>query len=344
LATLLALTPQVALGDVSVGGRVEQRFVDTEATINSITISDSGQNFAKHFSPIVQVSPATSTLAIHGAHHLPLLSQKKLSGKNCAWINGDFANYKKKRTDSHLVETGACKDMHNGIRGGISIGKSKTEQSLDSIGNSKINGNYILGELDYLLGRTTLLSTTLLHGRWNAEINRVYLNAGLEDRSMGTTTIKATSLRLRIDWLELHTIRNTTITPKAEYTLTRSEVDGYTETTGGFPARFDPQSHTARESRVGLIIERNLNAQTTVRGITEAVHRFDKSGAAFSGEVVDMFPFSIPGAENRQEWIRIGGEIDHQIDKDSFVSFSLMRSSKGEDADVSGAISWKGNF
>jgi len=90
-----------------------------------------------------------------------------------------------------------------------------------------------------------------------------------------------------------------------------------------------------------VIAENNLTASTTVRGMAEAVHRFDGSGAAFSGEVIDMFPFSIPGGENRQNWIRLGGEIDHQINKGDFISFSLMRSSKGEDADVSGAVSWK---
>jgi hypothetical protein len=144
-----------------------------------------------------------------------------------------------------------------------------------------------------------------------------------------------------LGWSELHAIGDTTLTPKIEYTLTKSDVDGYTETTGGFPARFDPQSHTSKESRIGVIAENNLTASTTVRGMAEAVHRFDGSGAAFSGEVIDMFPFSIPGGENRQNWIRLGGEIDHQINKGDFISFSLMRSSKGEDADVSGAVSWK---
>jgi len=191
---------------------------------------------------------------------------------------------------------------------------------------------------------STLLSTTMLHGRWDADINRGYLNAGTEDLSSGSTSIRATAIRGRIDWRELYSVGDTTITPKIEYTLTRSEVDGYTETTGGFPARFDPQSHTARESRLGINAEKDLTADTTARGIAEVVHRFDKSGAAFSGEVVDMFPFSIPGSENRQDWVRLGGEIDYQVDQDSFISFSLMRSSRGEDADVSGALSWKTAF
>ena len=293
---------------------------------------------------IPQTASSISTMALHGAHHQPLLAQKRLSSDRCAWINGDFANYHDKKADSHLVEAGICKDPTDNIRAGIGIGKSKTQQTLDYSGSSDIVGRYILGEFNYLHNNSTLLSTTMLHGRWDADINRGYLNAGTEDQSMGSTDIKATALRLRIDWLDLHTVGNTTITPKVEYTLTKSDVDGYTETTGGFPTRFDLQSHTARESRVGLVAENDLDTHTTVRGMVEAVHRFDKSGAAFSGEVIDMFPFSIPGRENRQNWIRIGGEIDRQIDKDSFVSFSLMRSSKGEDADMSGAIGWKGNF
>jgi len=309
-----------------------------------ISVADFTESFTTTAS-IPKISLSMPTMALHGAHHLPLLSQKKLSGENCAWINGDFANYHEKKADSTLVEAGFCKDLEESTRAGLGIGKSKANQTLDYSGSSEIDGKYLLLELDHQVQDSPmLLSATLLHGNWDAGINRGYLNAGTEDQSRGSTSIKATAIRARVDWRELYSLGGVTFTPKIEYTLTRSHVDGYTETTGGFPARFDPQSHTARESRIGLIIEKDLDAQTTVRGITEAVHRFDKNGANFSGEVVGLFPFSIPGSENRQDWIRLGGEIDHQIDKDSFVSFSLMRSSKGEDADVSGAVSWKGNF
>jgi len=308
-----------------------------------ITIADFTESFSSTAS-IPQAASSMPTMALHGAHHQPLLAQKRLSSDRCAWINGDFANYHDKKADSHLVEAGICKDPTDNIRAGIGIGKSKTQQTLDYSGSSDIAGRYILGEFNYLHNNSTLLSTTMLHGRWDADINRGYLNAGTEDLSSGSTSIRATAIRGRIDWRELYSVGDTTITPKIEYTLTRSEVDGYTETTGGFPARFDPQSHTARESRLGIIAENDLTADTTARGIAEVVHRFDKSGAAFSGEVVDMFPFSIPGSENRQDWVRLGGEIDYQVDQDSFISFSLMRSSRGEDADVSGALSWKTAF
>ena len=325
---------------------IHVKVVDDSNTyfINHSGVTSIGESLSNQLS-ILRTASSMPTMALHGAHHLPLLSQKKLSGENCAWINGDFANYHEKKADSTLVEAGFCKDLEESTRAGLGIGKSKANQTLDYSGSSEIDGKYLLLELDHQVQDSPmLLSATLLHGNWDAGINRGYLNAGTEDQSRGSTSIKATAIRARVDWRELYSLGGVTFTPKIEYTLTRSHVDGYTETTGGFPARFDPQSHTARESRIGLIIEKDLDAQTTVRGITEAVHRFDKNGANFSGEVVGLFPFSIPGSENRQDWIRLGGEIDHQIDKDSFVSFSLMRSSKGEDADVSGAVSWKGNF
>ena len=291
---------------------------------------------------IPQVSSSLPTIALHGAHHQPLLAQKQLNTDRCAWINGDFANYQSNKADSQLVETGACVDLQSNTRLGVGIGKSRADQKLDYSGSSDINGKYLLVELDHQLAESPMLiSATLLHGNWDADINRGYLNAGNEDLSKGSTSIQATAIRGRVDWRDLYTVNQTAITPKFEYTITNTDVDGYTETTGGFPARFDPQSHTSRESRIGIIAENRLNSTTTIRGIAEEVHRFDKNGASFSGEVIDMFPFSIPGAENRSDWLRVGAEIDHQLDKEMFLSGSLMRSSRGEDAEVSGAISLK---
>ena len=290
-------------------------------------------------------SMAISSIALHGAHHQPLLAQRDLGTDNCTWINGDFANYHKKSAESYLLEIGICSDIKEDVRIGLGVGKSRVHQSLDYSGSSKLNGDYLLGELDYMLPDTSiLLSSTLLYGRWDATVNRGYRNADVDDLSHGSTDIEVAAVRGRIDWMNLFAIDEISFTPKVEYIITKSSMNGYTETGGGFPALFNAQAHTARESRIGFIADYKIDESIDIRGIGEWVHRLDKRGVSVSGEMIDMYTFSFQGAENRSDWLRVGAEVDHKIDKERMFSWSLMRASRGEDADLSGAVSFKMGF
>jgi uncharacterized protein with beta-barrel porin domain len=144
--------------------------------------------------------------------------------------------------------------------------------------------------------------------------------------------------------MNLFAIDEISFTPKVEYIITKSSMNGYTETGGGFPALFNAQAHTARESRIGFIADYKIDESIDIRGIGEWVHRLDKRGVSVSGEMIDMYTFSFQGAENRSDWLRVGAEVDHKIDKERMFSWSLMRASRGEDADLSGAVSFKMGF
>ena len=80
----------------------------------------------------------------------------------------------------------------------------------------------------------------------------------------------------------------------------------------------------------------------------EWVHRFDDKGAEVSGtsnvlQAVTV-PFNFQGNKIRQNWSRVGAEVEHQLSKGSVISVSGNVASSGQDADLSAGVSWKWLF
>ena len=151
-------------------------------------------------------------------------------------------------------------------------------------------------------------------------------------------------LRARIDWLEAASLGATTFSPWAAFTLSHTNVDGYTEQGGAFPARFDAQAHTAAELRVGLSAKRPITDATTLTGTIEAAHRFDATGLASSGETLGLFAFNLPGQAQNQTWLRVGADLEHKFSASAAGSLSLHASTNGQDAALSGAAGLRFSF
>ncbi len=248
--------------------------------------------------------------------------------------------------DASAGEIGGCHDFLPGrLRGGLDAGKSLVRQDLAFSGESRMDGEYLLAELDHRLsGSGLVLSVTGIHGRWDARIERGYLNAGAPDRSRGDTEVTVSALRARVDWPAAWQIAATSVSTQAAFTATRTRIDGYTESGGGFPARFERQRHTARELRVGLSAERRVSEATRVRGRFKGVHRFDSAWSGAAGQVVGLFAFSLPGAEVNSNGLRAGLDVDHRFGPHSVLSASLTVGSSGEDPDLSGAVRYRLSF
>ncbi len=283
-------------------------------------------------------------LMLNGAHHRPLMDSAMPGHASCGWISGDLAHYGHDRdADSALGEVGFCNRLRrNELMVGLGLGKNYTDEETAFSGDIDINGQYLLGEVDYRpAGSSLLYSFTAMVGSWDADIKRGYLNAGVEDSSNGSSDIEGASLRARVDWLNAWRMGDTNLTPRVQYALTRTRMDGYTETGGGFPVRFDARDHTAQELRLGVRSDHVLNGTTTLHGDVEAVHRFDDSNAGTSGQVVGLFGFDLPGTDVNQDWLRVGVEMDHRLGKNRTISASLHVSSAGEDPSYSAGVSLK---
>jgi hypothetical protein len=282
---------------------------------------------------------------MNGAHHRPLMRQGNLSEDTCLWATGDLAQHGETATGLGLAEVGACVDLFGGnVRAGLGVGTSHAWQALALGGSNSLAGQYVVGEVDWQPdGTPLLLSVSGMLGGWQANIHRGYSNGAATAYSDGQTQLGGGVVRVRADWLEAATIGNTTINPWASVAVGRTDVAGYVESGGPFPARFDGQSLLSHEVRLGLTAVTEFSATTTLSTTLEVAHRNGTAPAA-RGNVVGLFDFSLGGGQLSQTWARIGADLDHQISDNAAISLSLNAATSGRDATVGGSVGLRAVF
>lgn len=284
-------------------------------------------------------------LPLNGAHHRPLLAQSELDGSHCAWATGDIAHHNSAETTLGLAEIGACTDaLGNGVRLGAGVGTSHSWQDLANDGSARLGGQYVMGEIDWQPEGTPLLfSLTGVAGHWDVDVRRGYTNGADIDYSVGETELSGGALRARLDWLDAATFGSTSINPFASVALGRTHLDGYTETGGAFPARFDDQDNTMREVRLGVTAVTEITQALTLSTTLEAVHRSgDNPGS--SGSVPGIFGFDLGGGDLSRNWVRAGAEIDYRVGDNALISASFNAATAGRDASFSGSVGLRGQF
>ncbi len=115
-----------------------------------------------------------------------------------------------------------------------------------------------------------------------------------------------------------------TLTPYADVSYARTRIDAYTETGGGFPARFDARTEKSTEARVGVDAALPLSSETKLLGRVEAAHRLEKTGAAASGTVLGLFGFSLPGEQVKRDWLRAGVGFETKLGGGTGGTLSAM--------------------
>ena len=247
-------------------------------SLQDVSTSLSGNNAAS-----VQAA-SLGELVLNGAHSRPL-AHRVASGRSCAWASGDFGRDDHESRDGRigLAEVGGCHGFSPDLQASISVGQSWSRQNLVFNGASDARANYGIAEL---LGRVTdglWASSAVLYQSGNIDAQRGYLNAGAQDFSRGRPGVHTTALRVRVDWDDAAHLGKATVTPYADVTYVRSEIDTYTETGGGFPARFDARTEKDTELHLGTDVAYPLSSNTTLRGRLEAAHRFETTGASNNG-------------------------------------------------------------
>lgn len=284
-------------------------------------------------------------LPMTGAHHRPLMQQGSLAEGHCMWTVGDLGLHGESGTGLGLAEAGACVELLGGsIKAGLGVGTSHSWQSLALGGSSRLNGQYVIGEVDWQPdGTPLLLSLTGMLGGWQADIHRGYSNGAATAYSDGRTGLGAGVIRLRADWLEAARIGNTAINPWASVAFGRQHIGAFTESGGPFPAHFDAQTLGMTEIRLGVAAVTEFSAQTTLTTTFEAVHRSGDAAAA-KGNVIGLFDFSLGGGARSATWLRAGLELDHQIADNLALSGSVHAATNGRDPSISGSLGLKLTF
>lgn len=270
-------------------------------------------------------------MTLHGAHHIPLQMQ---GAERYGWIIGDFARNNFHDSKSALAEVGGAIDLlDRQLVAGIGIGQSWVDQDLLYGGDITMDGQYLLGELSYRASDSPFIFTlTGAYGAWDTDITRNYLNGGGIDRSIGSTDVTSGAIRARVDWIDAANLFDFGITPKLEYTVTRTKSDAYAESGGGFPAAFNSQRETVHQFRYGLTAARQiLDQKGLLRIRAEGVHRFDGSNARSSGTILGLGTFNLDGQSVRQNWLLLGLDFDYALSDSVTLTSGLSTSTSGDD-------------
>ena len=254
---------------------------------------------------VVSVIFAGGTLGFSGAHSIPL-SRRVDSGKKTFWMTGDWGRATHQQDDADLGLTEAGFGYNFGpAQINLSVGQTWARQDLDLDGHVKADGTYFLAEA--LIPLTGNLWSTLgaYVNRGDVRVRRGYLNAGLPDHSSGHPDVTIEGLRARFDWEQALVLSDASISPYVDLSHFRAKLDAYTESGGGFPARFDSRTEDTTELRLGLTADKPLTGDMKLVGLLEGVHRFDESGVRTTGEIVGLFGFDIEGEDYRQNWLRL---------------------------------------
>lgn len=109
----------------------------------------------------------------------------------------------------------------------------------------------------------------------NVDVERRYINGGGFDQSRGETEGIGYGASVRAGW-EVPVAHDISFMPYAELQITRTELDGYTETGGGFPATFDDQELQQITSRLGAQLSYDITPDFTLKTRAAWAHRIDE--------------------------------------------------------------------
>lgn len=304
----VAVTTNAAYGVSSDGSIVVGRLSNNNAFIaragsGLVTLADVQDSLSATASGGGMTLSAAGTV-LNGAHSRPL-ARRVGAGQSTAWIAGDWGrdDHGSRSGQLGLAEFGLGRNF-GAAQINVSLGRTWAKQAQTVGGESKTDGAYLLAEA-LIPVASDLWATLGGYGqRGGADLRRGYLNAGLADASTGRPSVNTWGLRARLDWEYAAALGGADFTPYADFAYSRAKMAAYTETGGGFPARFDARTDKSTELRLGANAVKPLaNGMRFVGGL-EAAHRFETTGARTVGQVIGLFAFDLAGSALKRDWLR----------------------------------------
>jgi len=287
------------------------------------------------------------SLVMNGSHHRPLAYSafSAEDSRGCYWINADQSRVSEGgRARQGLYEMGACTYV-NGYLLGASVGGGRFEQDLPINSKQEVDGNYLVVELsrrmqDYPL----LLSGTVMHGRWDLDLQRGYQTFSGADASRGSTNSESTVMRLRADLVDAVSGHGITLTPWLSYAYYDVKVDAFNETTGGFPARFNSQKERFEEARLGVLARTQVTQRLQASLGLEQVNVLSGDVPDVTVEIAGVSSLTIPGYQPKKSWSRLGIDLDFLVSSHSKISLSGHLATSGMDATRSVSLGFHAGF
>ena len=283
---------------------------------------------------------ANTDMILNGAHGSPMRNLVP-EGRYSVWAGGDSGQQDDTDADQGSLEVGVATNIGNGVQLNVALGRSYAESETGLGGETKLRGTYLMPEAIIKLGALPLYATvSAFYSSGDADIDRGYRNAGNIVQSHGETDVTIVGGKLRLDWLDAFTVASTAFTPYTSVGHVEAKFDGYTETGGGFPVRWNDRTERTTTGRVGMDAVHTFSPTVSLLARLEGVHRFDDESSSASGELIGLSAFELPGQAYRQNWVRaaigaeaaLGGGVG---------SVMLNGTSEGGDADYWLALNYK---
>lgn len=283
---------------------------------------------------------ANTDMILNGAHGSPMRNLVP-EGRYSVWAGGDYGQESDDNADQGSLEVGVATNIGNGVQVNVALGRSYSESDTGLTGTTKLRGTYLMPEAVIKLDDLPLYVTVSgFYSQGNADIDRGYRNAGNVVRSAGETDVTIVGGKLRLDWLNAFTVASTAFTPYTSVGHVEAKFDGYTETGGGFPVRWDDRTERTTTGRVGMDAVHTLSPTVSLLARLEGVHRFDNKSDGASGELLGLSTFELPGQAYRQSWVRAAVGAEAALGG-GVGSVMLNGTSEGGDADYWLAVNYK---
>ncbi|MCD2173465.1 autotransporter domain-containing protein [Rhizobium sp. C4] len=253
-------------------------------------------------------------IAVNGAHSSPLFMLLD-AGQSSFWFTGDggYASTKTANGGLGAGEFGFGRGLEDGWTVRLAGGGQYSRMDMPNGGNATFSSGYIAPDVSHVFagGFVATLSGYLNWGK--ADIRRGYLNGTANDSSFGSAATQTFGVRARLDWQDAFKLGSTGVSPFASYTYLNAQMNGYTEAGGSFPVRFDGSREISNTVRIGADAKTPLNDQLALVTRFEYGHRFEKTGAGVSGQILGLSAFSIDGAAIQQDWVRGGLGVSYKL-------------------------------
>lgn len=275
-------------------------------TAGIIAVEDYMQSFnglPRH----IFVPQQVADLAMNGANSSPMFHRLS-AGQRALWATGDLGAVTNDfgTGPTGTGEIGFAYAPTDEITLRLALGTSYSKADLDLGGFSRVKGSYILPEISMAVSRAVYATLTGFASVGELSMRRAYLNGTGTDLSEGAADTRTLGFRARLDWLDAFAFRDVTFTPYASFTHLTTKTDGYSETGGSFPARFDRTQGASNTVRLGLDGRLDLTSTVSLVSRAEVAHRFEDQAPNTTGEIIGFTSFDLPGAPVEQNWLRGG--------------------------------------
>ncbi|MBU4524056.1 MAG: autotransporter domain-containing protein [Desulfomicrobium sp.] len=176
----------------------------------------------------------------------------------------------------------------------------------------------------------------------NMRLERGYQNGEGSAQSRGKTQGEGYGLYGRLGWAFPVTER-IAVQPFIQHSWQHIHFDGYTESDGPFPAKYDAFSDTVNTSRAGIEGQYAFSERLGLRAWVAYSHRHENESPSMSGEVIGLNAFEFSGADLDQDWMDTGMGVTWRP-LDGFTTFSRL--GLAIDADDTGTpdVTWTLGF